>query len=696
MKKNYSLKFISILMLTMLMFISSFGFKVSAEDEEINIDQSNEVLEETSSQEELPENIVDKEISFETEDFEIKINGKLPEDSRVEVKEIIQEEEYNNYIEEASKKLSEEDGVDTLAYARFFDITILHNEDEIFEPEESLKVSINLKDKALEVEDVTFTGIHFDEKEEEVNVELVPVEIEDQVAVLEAESFSVYGIAYYYTVDFFFNDNEYHMNGGSEILLSDLFMKLAIDKNVENVTNVEFSDNSLIEIIREENNYKLRSLKPFTSHELLTINFNDGEVILINVEDEIASGTFGASNSLKWSIDDEGHFILEPVDGRFGTIDKQYSSATTKGGTTPRESSTRPLWPWESYKDKIITAEIKGEIRSYGSNNDFQLIGMFEWCENMVSVDVSGLNTSRLGVVSYFFANCPSLKTITGLDKWTESVHQNTNVKEGTNNIINIASMFRGCTSLEEVDLSSWTSNGKMKNFQNLCNGCTSLKSFKLNNEAFITNESSQWMTSNREDGVFYKCNSLEYVDMSNITLSSKIENQRYGLQRLFVSLPSLKEVKMENIDLSLTEDLSEMFNGCTKLETLTFTPKSKLENCVNMDKFIASCINLKTLNISGLDNSNAYKHELGFEDLESLETLIADNSVVYIIKNNSNADKVEDVSWDTDIDFIEDADWKYVPNPKDPAFAGTELTIDASEFVQLVMKDGTSDATLG
>ena len=400
---------------------------------------------------------------------------------------------------------------------------------------------------------------------------------------------------------------------------------------------------------------------------------------------EEAGGTFGLNESLRWSIDDKGHFILEPFDGSVGTINYTYASATEQGGTTPRAGSR--LWPWEDKKKQIITAEIKGEVRTYG----LDLPGMFEYCDNLVEADVSGLNVSRVGSVSYFFANSPKLKTIKGLDKWADSVNQNTAEKTGTGAIKNVASMFRNCASLEELDLSTWTSDGVMKNFQNMCNGCRSLKTFKLNNEGFKTAEGAQWQTAHHVgNGVFYGCSSLETVDMSGITIKANADGFK-GLEELFAGLPALKEVTMKGIDLNLTTDLSDMFNNCQNLERLTFSPKSPFERSRDMEGFFANCSKLAYLDITGLDNRYSTSNGLGFEDLESLKMLIADYSNVRLEKEgHQNTRRLEDVVLIRDIDFISDGDFDFTP--KGPGYEADTISTDVNGIIQLAIHDETAD----
>ena len=494
-----------------------------------------------------------------------------------------------------------------------------------------------------------------------------------------------------YTVDFFYGDDgEYHLPGGESMLLSQLFTELGISRDAAEVTEAEFSDESLLSLTHEGTDYRLTSLQPFHTTELLRLNFNDYQNLEITVKDEIASGTFGASNSLTWSIDDSGHFILKPASGSFGTIDKTYTSPTEKGGTTRRTGNqSHSLWPWEQYKDQIKTAEIQGEVRTYG----LVLPGMFEWCDNLTEVDVSGLNVSRITSTTFFFANCPKLKTINGLDKWADSVHQNTGEKVGTGAITNVASMFRNCESLEELDLSTWTSSGVMKNFQNMCNGCSSLKTFILNNPNFKTAIDAQWQPAHHVgNGVFYNCNALETVDMSNITLNAANSTNLHGLEQLFAGLDSLKTVTMKDTDFGYTVDMSDMFNDCQKLETLTFSPADPIPSFGDIRNLFAGCNNLRTLDLSNLDTSEMdYNYLLGFEDLDSLTTLTTTNSKIKVGREYVTLPTLlENVILDRDIDFIQvDADFDYTPQ----GYTGTEpIKTDVNGVIQLIIHDPTED----
>lgn len=99
----------------------------------------------------------------------------------------------------------------------------------------------------------------------------------------DVNSFSTFVI---YTVDFHYNDVTFSIPGGSGILLSELFVQLGIEKNIADVENVTFTDESLVSVEEQDSgDWKLTSLQAFSTTEMLTIELIDGEKIEIVVTD---------------------------------------------------------------------------------------------------------------------------------------------------------------------------------------------------------------------------------------------------------------------------------------------------------------------------------------------------------------------------------------------------------------------------
>ena len=117
---------------------------------------------------------------------------------------------------------------------------------------------------------------------------------------------------YGYTVDFEYDGTWHSISGGSYIYLSELFEMLDIDRSVNNVTDVVCSDDTLLKVshltyIKEEGggqDWRLISLEPFDTEELLTVTFSDGEELLINVYDK-NWGTDDINTNENWNNGDE-------------------------------------------------------------------------------------------------------------------------------------------------------------------------------------------------------------------------------------------------------------------------------------------------------------------------------------------------------------------------------------------------------
>lgn len=178
------------------------------------------------------------------------------------------------------------------------DITFRDPDGMIIEPQKQIRVTMT-SDVIKEADSVDV--VHVPDQEEDTStavVDQIPDQnlseeekpAEDQV-VFDADQFSVYAIVY--TVDFTFSGYTYSIEGGSSILLSSLANQLGLhdsehdkDFDIKEVTDVSFSNPNLVSIAKQDNDYVLTSLQPFTSPETLTIYMNDGSKYLVGVKDE--------------------------------------------------------------------------------------------------------------------------------------------------------------------------------------------------------------------------------------------------------------------------------------------------------------------------------------------------------------------------------------------------------------------------
>jgi surface protein len=126
--------------------------------------------------------------------------------------------------------------------------------------------------------------------------------------------------------------------------------------------------------------------------------------------------------------------------------------------------------------------------------------------------------------------------------------------------------MFRNCTSLIELDLSSFdTSN--------------------------VINMSD----------MFYFCNSLISINFGNSFNTSKVTN----MGNMFYYCYSLTTLDLSSFDTSGANNMSQMFYFCNNLTSIIFGSKFDTTKVLNMGSMFYYCYNLTTLDLSGFNVNN-------------------------------------------------------------------------------------------
>ena len=141
--------------------------------------------------------------------------------------------------------------------------------------------------------------------------------------------------------------------------------------------------------------------------------------------------------------------------------------------------------------------------------------GNFLNCSSLETIDLSNIQIVSNNI-SGEFKGCTSLKTITGIENYVHA----TSIAEGysINEYPNLSEVFKDCSSLTSLDLSGWTF-GEGVNWQhkswtqinNIFDGCSSLTT--LNLSSFIMNPYNT-------TGMFKGCTSLQHLDIRQMDLS--------------------------------------------------------------------------------------------------------------------------------------------------------------------------------
>lgn len=293
-------------------------------------------------------------------------DAKLPVGAELTAKEIpASDSAYSELMKKTQEKIYQAaDEEHQIPYIRFYDLSIASDGDKI-EPSAKVQVNMNLDDAAAKTENVKFGVIHFSDQAELIDVETGAAKNskgntprralarrasgEKSTYTFDTESFSEFGVYYTYSVDFYFEDARYSLNGGSSMLLSKLLSELKIEENTADIKSVDFSDPSLVEISKDGEDYKLTSKAPFDSSQKLTIRMKNGKEYVISVMDENGSsvtenktdpvGNFQAQVFYggKWKTAEDGktkQYVWEAKDSAVGHHFNYRVSFTLGDGTT--------------------------------------------------------------------------------------------------------------------------------------------------------------------------------------------------------------------------------------------------------------------------------------------------------------------------------------------------------------------------
>ena len=197
----------------------------------------------------------------------------------------------------------------------------------------------------------------------------------------------------------------------------------------------------------------------------------------------------------------------------------------------------------ENSEPKLIRAKFK--FKKLLHNMSF----MFSGCFNLISIDLSAVNTSKVNNMSYMFRGC---------DKLSFANFNSFN----TSKVVNMKGMFYSCKSLKSLDLTS----------------------FKTNK---VTDMSE----------MFYHCTSLESVNLSSFKIKNVI-NMSY----MFRFCCNLTYLDLSSFNTCCVLNMSYMFSFCSKLTSLDLS----LFNTegTNIFKIFEFCSSLKKENIK-INNKN-------------------------------------------------------------------------------------------
>ena len=251
--------------------------------------------------------------------------------------------------------------------------------------------------------------------------------------------------------------------------------------------------------------------------------------------------------------------------------------------------------------------EING-LNSLNTSNIEDVEYMFEHCEKIKFLDLSGFDTSNIVSFGYMFGWCKSLKEIKGLNHF--KTHKEEHIHE----------MFYSCSSLSIIDISSF--DAKQASVSGMFSYCKNLKEIKgLNNFSPYYDLSF----------LFSDCESLASLDLSSFN-KTKIDS----MESTFANCKNLKEIKgLNKLKTDSLASLFRTFDGCHSLTSLNLS-NFNTSRVWNMEYLFKEFYNLKE--IEGLNNFKTYNVRSMNEMFRGCSNLISLNL------SNFNPNKIEEI----------------------------------------------------
>lgn len=232
-----------------------------------------------------------------------------------------------------------------------------------------------------------------------------------------------------------------------------------------------------------------------------------------------------ASDSAPFAVYSEDDASLTFYKRRALPIEGSMFEGKTATAVYTNIQNTKSTPPWKGIASKIERVAVVDDGVAPQT--------MYAWfftCDNLFSVNISKLDTSKTTSLSYAFSECKSLTEIdlSALD--TSSVKSFADVFQdcsslrsvnlagwNTSSGNNFSQMFYQCASLEKLDISSFETRN-VTTFKEMFRGCSSLRALDLSH--FDTSAATTFAS------MFYNCNSLSSLNVSMFDTSAATDGE--------------------------------------------------------------------------------------------------------------------------------------------------------------------------
>ncbi len=152
--------------------------------------------------------------------------------------------------------------------------------------------------------------------------------------------------------------------------------------------------------------------------------------------------------------------------------------------------------------------------------------------------------------------------------------------------VTSFENLFQNCVSLQSIDLSPITATSRLDNTSYMFDNCRSLTSLNLGN-----NFSTTYI--NKYTAMFRGCSSLTSLDVSGFNIAT---DRGVHMHEMFSGCSSLTSLDLSNFNTTTVALMNSMFNGCTNLQNINFGSNFTTAAVTNVSNMFSGCSNLTSL----------------------------------------------------------------------------------------------------
>ena len=226
------------------------------------------------------------------------------------------------------------------------------------------------------------------------------------------------------------------------------------------------------------------------------------------------------------------------------------------------------------------TALVSVDVSKFDTSKVTKMSNMFNHCEILETVDVSNFNTSNVATMRCMFNYCAM---VTSLDVGDFD----------TSKVTDMHAMFHHCEKLVSLDISKFKT-GNVTDISNMFNHCDLLTAIDVSK--FDTSKMTNMAKA------FGNCRTLTTLAVSKFDTSNVTT-----MAELFIGCTSLEELDVSHFDTGNVTDMGRMFYNCRKLTSLAFT-NFDTKNVTNMEGMFKGCSSLIELDLNNFDMNKVEK----------------------------------------------------------------------------------------